>query len=210
MLEAFELASLLSSRLCHDLVSPVGAVTNGLEVLAEETEPEMQASAMRLITESADRAARKLQFARLAYGAGGGPQAMIDMGEARKITAAMLLDIKVTLDWQCGLATAGRMPGKLLVNTAFLAAECLPRGGNVVAALRVDVGRVTLDVQAQGAMLMPMQHLAQILGGDVALQGLAPRAAQAYYTGLIGRCMGGRLEIAVLEQRISLSGVFVS
>lgn len=202
------MASLLSSRLCHDLVSPVGAVTNGLEVLADETEPEMRASAMRLVTESADRAARKLQFARLAYGAGGGPQAIIDMGEARKVTAAMLGDMKVTLEWQCELAAADRMLAKLLVNAAFLGAECLPRGGTVVAGMRADQGVARLDVLAEGPMLKPMEQLAQIVDGEVALAGLAPRAAQAFYTGLISRCMGGRIEIGVAAQTLTLHGVF--
>lgn len=210
MLEAFEMASLLSSRLCHDLVSPVGAVTNGLEVLAEETEPEMRDSAMRLITESADRAARKLQFARLAYGAGGGPQAVIDIGEAGRITAAMLNDIKVALDWRCSLPTAGRMISKLFVNMAFLAAEALPRGGKVTADLSVEGATSQIKVLADGPMLKPMAQMVEIVNGDAPLAGLAPRAAQAYYAGLIARCLGGRIEITMHGQQLVIAGVFTS
>lgn len=210
MMNEFELASLLCSRLCHDLVSPVGAVTNGLEVLADETDAEMRASAMRLITESADRAARKLQFARLAYGAGGGAAAVIEMGEAGRITAAMLQDMKVALDWRCGLPAAGRMPAKLLINAAFLAAECLPRGGAVMASLRVEGASARLEVQAEGPMLKPMDGLAGIVSGEVPLAGLPPRAAQAYYTGLIGRCMGKNIAIALSPQKMTISGEFQS
>jgi len=206
--EAFELASLLSSRLCHDLVSPVGAVTNGLEVLADETEADMRESAMRLITESADRAARKLQFARLAYGAGGGPQAIIDMGDARKITTAMLNDIKVALEWKCDFATCDRMLAKMLVNSAFLAAESLPRGGTVIAAMREQAGSTIIEVQAEGPMMKPMDQLHEIISGTVELGGLAPRAAQAYYTGLISRCLEGNMLLTVSDKTLIIRDSF--
>lgn len=193
-MEAFELASLLCSRLCHDLVSPVGAVTNGLEVLADEDDPEMRAMAFRLIEESANRAATKLQFARLAYGAAGGPGSLIDMGEARKVTDSLLGDHKVSLNWQCEMATADRLLAKLLTNVAFLCAESLPRGGEVTAAISELDGQTVVDVTATGEMVRPAEDLQAILSGNVKLEELQPRAAQAYYTGMVARCLDSSIE----------------
>lgn len=207
-MEGFELVSLLCSRLCHDLVSPVGAVINGLEVLADETDAEMRELAMRLISQSAARAAHRLQFARLAYGSSDGPDGLINMGEAKKVTFTVLDDHKVTLQWRCDLGAARRMPAKLLVNAAFLAAESLPRGGNLVAALIQEGEAGSIEIIADGPMLRPIDGMIDILGGETKLAGLAPRAAQAYYTGLIARMMGAKLEAFISPDQLRLKGVF--
>jgi len=207
-MEGFELVSLLCSRLCHDLVSPVGAVTNGLEVLADETDAEMREMAMRLITQSADRAAHRLQFARLAYGSSGGPDGMLDMGEAKKVTAAVLEDHKITLEWRCDLGTVRRLPAKLLANAAFLAAESLPRGGILAAALRQEGGATNIEINASGPMVRPIDGMAEILNGNMPVASLAPRAAQAFYTGLIARLMGGNLQMSVQPEQLLLQGAF--
>ncbi|HAK61719.1 MAG: histidine phosphotransferase family protein [Pseudomonadota bacterium] len=206
--EGFDLVSLLCSRLCHDLVSPVGAVNNGLEVLSDESDAEMREMAMRLITQSAERAANKLEFARLAYGAAGGPDAVIDLTQARKVTAALLKDHQVNLDWQCNAESAHRLPAKLLVNGALLAAEALPRGGNVSAFLSQQEKRVKIRITAEGSMLRPLESMAEILEGEIALAGLAPRLVQAYFTGMIARFMNGKLLAEIGPERIILHGNF--
>jgi histidine phosphotransferase ChpT len=207
-MDGFELVSLLCSRLCHDLVSPVGAVTNGLEVLADETDAEMREMAMRLITQSADRAAHRLQFARLAYGASGGPDGKVDMGEAKKVTSNVLEDHKVKLNWTCELGSVGRLPAKLLVNAAFLGAESLPRGGVLSAALARQNGETRIEITATGPMVRPIDGMAEIINADMAIATLAPRAAQAYYTGLLARLMGGKLHISLKPEQLSLHGSF--
>lgn len=203
-MEGFELVSLLCSRLCHDLVSPVGAVNNGLEVLADETDAEMREMAMRLITQSAARTAHRLQFARLAYGSSGGPGGLVDLGEAKKVTAAVLEDHKISLEWRCLLGAVDRMQAKLLVNAAFLAAEAMPRGGALVAALTHEEGGATIEITVEGPMVRPIDEMAGILNGDIAVASLAPRAAQAYYTGLIARLIGGKVQVTVTPERLIL------
>lgn len=207
-LEGFELAALLCSRLCHDLVSPVGAITNGLEVLADETDADMRAMAMRLITESAERAAHRLQFSRLAYGSGGGSDSPVDMGEAHQVTEAILSDHKIQLHWRCSQGSVGRLPAKLLVNAAYLAGEALPRGGQITAALKQEQGTTQLEIVAEGAMVRPIEGMAEILNGAVKLSSLPPRAAQAYYTGLVSRYMGGSIEAAIQPGRLIFQGNF--
>ena len=78
-----ELASLLCSRLCHDLMSPVGALNNGIELLADETDPDMRDKCLALLSDSARASANKLKFFRLAFGAGGGFADLIDANEAK-------------------------------------------------------------------------------------------------------------------------------
>ncbi len=207
-MEGFELVSLLCSRLCHDLVSPVGAITNGLEVLADETDSELREMAIRLITQSADRASNRLQFARLAYGSSGGPGGQIDMGEARKVTLAVLEDYKVALEWRCDTGVVSRMAAKLLVNSAFLAAEALPRGGRLIAALTLDGATTHIDITATGPMVRPIEGMIEILRGDASLSSLAPRAAQAYYTGMIARLMRADLKAVLGSEQLSLKGSF--
>ncbi|HEY6916467.1 MAG TPA: histidine phosphotransferase, partial [Allosphingosinicella sp.] len=82
-MKSYEFASLLCSRLCHDLLSPVGAINNGLELLADETDPEMRERCLDLLAESARASANKLKFFRLAFGAAGGFGETVDTRETR-------------------------------------------------------------------------------------------------------------------------------
>src|SRR5258706_13839108 len=85
-----DFAALLVSRVCHDLVSPVGAVVNGLEVLEDETDPAMRADALLLVASSAEQAAARLQFARIAFGAAGSAGPGPDLTAARPHPFALL------------------------------------------------------------------------------------------------------------------------
>src|SRR3954447_22539142 len=95
-----EFAALLVSRVCHDLVSPVGAVINGLEVLEDERDATMRADAIKLVTSSAEQAAARLQFVRIAFGAAGSAGAQLDLNEVGRIVGGLLKNGKVELDWR--------------------------------------------------------------------------------------------------------------
>src|ERR1700687_4194493 len=96
---ALDLAALLCSRVCHDLISPVGAIVNGLEVLDEDKDEETKTFALDLIKKSAHVASAKLQFCRLAFGAAGSAGAQIDLGDAEKVARGLLEDSKTTIVW---------------------------------------------------------------------------------------------------------------
>src|SRR5579872_2446483 len=98
-MDDIEIAALLVSRVCHDLVSPVGAVVNGLEVLEDETDAAMKADALRLVAASAEQASARLQFARLAFGAAGSAGAELDLAEVGRIISGLLKGGKVELAW---------------------------------------------------------------------------------------------------------------
>src|SRR6266852_971859 len=126
-----DFAALLVSRVCHDLVSPVGAVVNGLEVLEDETDMAMRADALRLVAASAEQAAARLQFCRIAFGAAGSAGAELDLAEVGRIMAGLLRGGKIELAWKAHAVDCPKDWAKLLMNTVLVAADCLPRGGKI-------------------------------------------------------------------------------
>src|SRR3954467_1388556 len=129
-----EFAALLVSRVCHDLVGPLGAVVNGMEVLEDERDPAMRADAIKLVTMSANQALARIQFMRIAFGAAGSAGAELDLQEVGRLIAGLLEGGKTTLEWNVPPAYWGKDWAKLLMNSTLLGADCLPRGGVV----RVD------------------------------------------------------------------------
>src|SRR3712207_5987232 len=128
-IDPLELAALIASRVCHDLLNPVAALRNGLEVLEEEKDESMRAFAMELVRKTAMIASAKLEFARLAFGAAGSAGAEIDMVEAGRCAGAFLESEKPKLDWRVGAAMLPKAQAKLLLNLLILAANSVPRGG---------------------------------------------------------------------------------
>src|SRR5712675_2627648 len=127
--DALELAALLCSRICHDLISPVGAIANGLEVMEEGKDEETSKFAMDLIKKSARTASNKLQFCRIAFGAAGSAGAQIDTGDAEKVTRGLMEDEKTKVAWNLPRVLLAKNRVKLLLNMMLLAAQAIPRGG---------------------------------------------------------------------------------
>src|SRR5450631_4434349 len=134
-LDPMDLAALLCSRVCHDIISPVGAIINGLEVLDEEKDAEMRGFALDLIKKSAGQASARLQFCRLAFGAAGSAGATIDTGDAEKVARAMLETEKTKLDWTAPRQFLPKNKVKLLLNLCQIASATIPRGGHIEVAL---------------------------------------------------------------------------
>jgi histidine phosphotransferase ChpT len=131
VLDSLDLAALLCSRVCHDLISPVGAITNGLEVMEEDSDEETKTFAMELIKKSARTASAKLQFCRLAFGAAGSAGAQIDTGDAEKVARGMIEDEKTKIEWSVPRALLPKNRVKLLLNMLLIAAQAIPRGGSL-------------------------------------------------------------------------------
>src|SRR5262252_9836200 len=131
-LDALDLAALLCSRVCHDLISPTGAIVNGLEVLEEEeSDEETKSFALELIKKSVKTASARLQFCRLAFGAAGSAGAQIDLGDAEKITRGFMEDDKTKVAWNLPRALLAKNRVKLLLNMLVIAGQAIPRGGNI-------------------------------------------------------------------------------
>ena len=128
---ALDLAALLCSRVCHDLISPVGAIVNGIEVMEEDKDEETKTFALDLIKKSAYQASAKLQFCRLAFGAAGSAGAQIDLGDAEKVARGLLEDNKTTLVWNLPRQLLAKNRVKLLLNMLLIAAGTVSRGGTL-------------------------------------------------------------------------------
>lgn len=189
-ISALELAALLCSRVCHDVISPVGAITNGLEVLADDDDPEMRVHAMDLITRSATQASAKLQFARLAFGAAGAPGAQLDLGDARSVTEGLMQSEKATLSWDAPPAAIGKDYVKLLLNMILIGIAAIPRGGNVSASVSGELSGPTLRIRSRGQAARVPDETAAFLGGRDPQRLLDARGAQPYFTGLVARSLG--------------------
>ena len=125
-LEALDLAALLCSRVCHDLISPVGAVVNGIEVMEDDADEQTKVFAIELIKKSATTASARLQFCRLAFGAAGSAGAAIDTGDAERVARGMMEDDKTKLNWNLPRVLLPKNRVKLLLNLLVLAGRHHP------------------------------------------------------------------------------------
>ncbi len=186
---------LLASRLFHDLVGPIGAVNNGME-LVEEAGIDGMEDALLLAATSARQAARTLQFYRLAYGMAGGRLGS-GLEKLRDLAAAFLIATKATLEWSVPQLdeTASRRLGKLILNMIALGHEILPRGGALTVAVLngAEETRASVTVSGTGAKLR--EETEQALAGQVAVADLTPRNVQGYFTRLLALRLGSDLMV---------------
>ena len=189
---ALDLAALLCSRVCHDLISPVGAIVNGLEVLDEDKDEETKTFALDLIKKSAQQASAKLQFCRLAFGAAGSAGAQIELGDAEKVARGLIEDGKTTIVWNLPREFVPKNRAKLLLNMLMVAVGTIPRGG----ILTIDPAEAGYRVAATGlnARLSPVT--AELLAGSPA-HPVDAHAIQPVYTGILARDCGLTVSAAV-------------
>ena len=190
-----DFAALLVSRVCHDLVSPVGAVVNGLEVLEDETDLDMRADALRLVAASAEQAAARLQFARIAFGAAGSAGAELDLSEVGRIMMGLLKGGKVELVWSAQPANWPKDWARLLMNVVLTAVDCLPRGGRVTVESSDGAPALGLRVTAVGPVVRLSPETEQALMGQPPGM-LDGRSIQPYLTYQLAKILAARLAIA--------------
>ncbi|MBL4864427.1 MAG: histidine phosphotransferase [Rhodobiaceae bacterium] len=186
-IEALELAALLCSRVCHDVISPVGAITNGLEVLEDEDDAEMQRHAMELIKKSATQASAKLQFARLAFGAAGSPDAVLDLNDARSVAEGYVVHEKAEMTWQGPAAVVPKDLVKLLLNMILITVAAIPRGGKMNVDVSGEPERPTFVLTAEGINARVPTETERFLNGREEGETLDARAVQPFFTGLVAR-----------------------
>jgi histidine phosphotransferase ChpT len=205
---ALDLAALLCSRVCHDLISPVGAIVNGLEVMEEDKDEETKTFALELIKKSAQQASAKLQFCRLAFGAAGSAGAQIDLGDAEKAARGLIEDGKTTLVWNLPRQLLPKNRVKLLLNMLLIAASGIARGGTLtvgpVATGDDAVAGFVLTATGLNAKLNPV--VGELIGGSPA-HAVDAHAIQPLYAGILARdcglnlSLGGELGTVILTAR---------
>jgi histidine phosphotransferase ChpT len=208
MSSSTDLAALLCSRLCHDMLSPVGALSNGLELLRDERDPEMRQRCMELLEQSARISADKLKFFRLAYGAAGGFGETVSAEEPRQLVEALVGgNGRIALAWAVAGDTLPKAAVKVLLNLAAIGIDALPRGGVLqVGAERRD-SATEIAVLAAGAKIAFDPAIGQALDGTLPLGELSGRTAPAHLIRLIAEEQGGGLQFALNEGALVMGAV---
>lgn len=205
-----DFASLLCSRLCHDLLSPVGALNNGLELLADEHDPEMRARCLELLNESARASANKLKFFRLAFGAAGGFGEKVDTRETRSAIEGLFGDnAKLSIGWMVDEATLPKPATKVLLNLALIAGDALVRGGQLDIGAEENAGKIEIVVRAEGPRLVLDQELRTTLLGEQGDTAITPRAAAAYLIHSLVSDGDGSVQISEPDAPVLLFGVTI-
>lgn len=203
-LDALDLAALLCSRVCHDVINPVGAIVNGLEVLEDEDDPSMKAFAIDLIKKSSKNASARLQFARVAFGAAGSAGASIDLGDAEKVAHGFINDEKITLDWTAPRLLMPKNLVKLLLNLLVIATSTIPRGGVVRTLVTGESENPEFDIFATGNHSRVPPGLLGLLAGEPESGVLDSHHIQPYYAGLIARAAGMKVTVAAEENGVRI------
>ena len=204
-IEALDLAALLCSRVCHDLISPVGAIVNGIEVLEEEKDESTKEFALDLIKRSAATASAKLQFCRIAFGAAGSAGAQIDLGDAEKIARGFLEDDKTKIDWNLPRALLAKNRVKLLLNMLVIAGQAIPRGGKVTVDPIGAGDNLGFKVSAAGTNAKIPPAVPPLLTGELGGETVDAHRIQPFYAGLLAKACGLKAAVAMDGEAVVVS-----
>ena len=208
MSQSVDLASLLCSRLCHDMLSPVGALSNGIELLRDERDPEMRQRCMELLEQSARISADKLKFFRLAYGAAGGFGDEVPSEEPRElVTGLAAANERLELEWAVPVATLPKPAVKVLLNLAAIAIDALVRGGTLMVGAERREGATEIAVRAAGQRVAFDANIGKALEGSLAEKELSGRTAPAHMIRLLAEEQGGGLQYALAEGALVMGAV---
>ncbi len=175
-----EFAALIASKICHDVVGPVGAIYNGLEILAEDDDASSRTDALAVIQSVTQQASARLQFARFAFGAAGSAGAQIELDTARQISIGLFGDGKLKLHWNAAPGTLPKNQVKLLLNLIACATSALPRGGDVTVDVETAPS-LTFKLLCSGRNARSPQYLGEFIAGSAAIE-VDALSIQAYYT----------------------------
>jgi histidine phosphotransferase ChpT len=193
-----ELAALISSNICHDVIGPVGAIYNGLEILDEDDNAEAKSYALDVIRNVTEQASARLQFARFAFGAAGSAGAQIELATAEQISRGLMgqgKHSKHKLAWRGIPGQMAKDKVKLLLNLVASAVTALPRGGEIEVAISGSLDKPSFMLRCKGVSARPPQYLSDYVTGGQAPQ-LDALSIQAYYTWRLAASSRMRLDIA--------------
>lgn len=192
-----EFASLIASRLCHDLLSPIGAFANGLELLADEKDPEMRARCFELLEQSAKTSANKLKFFRLAFGSAGGFGDLVPPGEARDAIAGIIGETRpITLNWMIDDAPLPKPAVKIILNLGLLLVDALVRGGRLDIGCERREGSIEIALHAEAERILLDKDVERILASGVQDDDMTSRTAPAVLVQAVAAANRGRVMLA--------------
>ncbi|MEP2736963.1 MAG: histidine phosphotransferase family protein [Erythrobacter sp.] len=205
---ATELAALLCSRLCHDMLSPVGALTNGLELLADEDDPQMRKQCIELMEQSAESSTNKLKFFRLAFGAAGGFGEAVPVEESQDVINALAAGGKgVEINWAIDAPSLPKPAVKVMLNFAQIALDALVRGGTLDIGAEMRDGAAEIVVRASAEKLAFDDTIGQAIEGNMDVSDLSSRTAAAHMIALLAEETGGGLQYKRDDNALVLGAV---
>lgn len=208
MSDPVQLANLMCSRLCHDLLSPVGGMSNGIELLADETDPAMREQCIELLAQGARRTATKLRFFRLAFGAAGGFDAQLPINHLTELVDALAAEGReIEVKWTIGVEGLPKAAVKVLLNFALLAIEALPRGGTVTIAVEDSGSAHEIAIRSEGTRIAFDADVGRALDGDIAMNDLNAHTAPAELVRLVATDCGGGVQHAKSDNALVLGAV---
>ena len=203
-LTASNLAALMCARICHDLVSPVGALGAALEVFSDDDNLDMRDDALELIKLSAGQASAKLQFLRLAFGAGGSAPGIIASDELKKLSLGVYEDGKVNLVWDVAADGVDKPAARILLNLVMLGMQTIPRGGQMVVNAERDSSETKMTLVCTGLKARLDPTIVKTLAGASPEDGFDGRSIQPFYAGMIARENGGAISAAIDDETVTI------
>jgi histidine phosphotransferase ChpT len=205
-----DFASLLCSRLCHDLMSPVGALNNGIELMADEQDPEMRAQCLELLGDSARATTNKLKFFRLAFGAGGGFGDLIDANEAKVALQGIFgSERRIELGWMVAPEKLSKGALKLLLNLALITGDALVRGGRLDVGAETTGAGLEIAIRGEGPRVMLDSSLRDILVNGEPAGEIEPRSAGAWLALALAKEAGGTIQLSEPGPEVLIIGAVV-
>ncbi|MEP0191702.1 MAG: histidine phosphotransferase family protein [Erythrobacter sp.] len=203
-----DLAAMLCSRLCHDMLSPVGALANGLELLADEQDAEMRAQCIALLEQSAKISTDKLKFFRLAFGAAGGFGDAVPIEEAQDVINALASDAKrVELNWAINESSLPKPAVKVLLNLAQIALDALVRGGTLDIGAEKRDGNFEIVARATSEKIAFDETIGRALQNELSAEEISSRTAAAHMIALVADESGGALQYQMDDGALVLGAV---
>lgn len=206
-LDGLDLSALLCSRVCHDVISPVGAIVNGLEVLEDEKDTSMRDFAFELIRKSAQQASARLQFSRLAFGAAGSAGSTIDLNDAELVSRQLFPDGKITLNWSGPVAYFPKNKVKLLLNLVMIASGAIPRGGVLDVAIIGTPEDCRFTLTATGPNARLSEETKTLLSGESESGTVDAHGIQSFYAGMVAKASNMVISVTSADGEVVVRAV---
>lgn len=194
IMKELEFAALLCSRLCHDLISPVGAISNGIEILSDEDDEMMRGEVMKLLELSAGQTSNRLKFYRLAFGAAGGIGAHVPIRDAKNATVSLFEGTQINLEWDSEVGEMEKSALKVLLNVILVASETLIRGGDMRVSVTKTGEKLDTQVSVKADRIIFQDKTRNILCGEINDFEGDPKVAPAYLAASVAAELGSNID----------------
>ncbi len=196
-----DFSALLCSRLCHDLISPVGAIANGLEILVDENDEVMRAEVMKLLAQSAEATSARLKFYRLSFGSAGGFGEKVPLREAESAIKGLYLSGNIDLSWQSDIGGMNKDAMKIMLNMVLLAGESLFRGGEMCIEITEEAPTTRVMVKVRGDKIIFSDPIRKALLGELPDREIEAKTAPAFLAASAARKIGCKIQYMMQDEQ---------